>query len=219
MTSDPIRDPQTDHLLTPANSAVVIIDYQPLQVNSIASMDRQILVNRIVTLAKLGVGYDLPIVHSTVNVETGWNKPAIPPLRKVLEDYPTYDRTSINAWEDREFREAVKGTDRTKIIFAGLWTEACVTFPTLDMLKEGFEVYVVADAVGGTSPETHDHALRRVQQAGAQMVTVNQLITEMQRDWNRSETVELQIDLFVSNEGTPAIQMMFDRDTAAPTAG
>ena len=216
MTSDPIRDPQADHLLTPANSAVVIIDYQPLQVNSIASMDRPLLVNHIVTLAKLGVGYDLPIVHSTVNVETGWNKPAIAPLRKVLEDYPTYDRTSINAWEDREFREAVKETGRTKIILAGLWTEACLTFPALDMLKEGLEVYAVADAVGGTSSEAHKMALRRVGQAGAQPVTVNQLITEMQRDWNRGETVELQIDLFISNEGTPAIQMMYDRDTAAP---
>jgi nicotinamidase-related amidase len=218
MTSDPIRDPQADHLLTPANSALVIIDYQPLQVNSIASMDRQLLVNHILTLAKLGVGYGLPIVHSTVNVETGWNKPAIPPLRKVLEDYPTYDRTSINAWEDRQFREAVKETGRTKIILAGLWTEACLAFPALDMLQEGYEVYAVADAVGGTSPEAHEHALRRVQQAGAQMVTVNQLICEMQRDWNRGDTVELQIDLFIANGGTPAIQMMFDRDTAAPAA-
>ena len=216
MTSDPIRDPQADHLLTPANSAMVIIDYQPLQVNSIASMDRPLLVNHIVTLAKLGVGYVLPIVHSTVNVETGWNKPAITPLRKVLEDYPTYDRTSINAWEDREFREAVKDTGRTKIILAGLWTEACLTFPALDMLKEGFEVYAVADAVGGTSSEAHKMALRRVGQAGTQMVTVNQLICEMQRDWNRTDTVELQIDLFIANEGTPAIQMMYDRDTAAP---
>jgi nicotinamidase-related amidase len=102
MASEPIRDPKTDDLLTPQNSALVIIDYQPLQVNSIASMDRQLLVNHILAVAKTGVGFGLPIVHSTVNVKTGWNKPAIPPLRSVLEKYPTYDRTSINAWEDVE---------------------------------------------------------------------------------------------------------------------
>jgi len=216
MASGPIRDPKTDDLLTPQNSALVIIDYQPLQVNSIASMDRQLLVNHIVAVAKMGVGFRLPIVHSTVNVKTGWNKPPIPPLRKVLEEYPTYDRTSINAWEDVEFRKAVEITKRKKIIMAALWTEACLSFPALDMLKEGYEVYVVADAVGGTSPEAHEMALRRIQQGGGRTTSIIGLICELQRDWNRKDTVQLMVDLFLAAEGTPAIQMMYDRDTAAP---
>ena len=216
MASGPIRDPKTDDLLTPQNSALVIIDYQPLQVNSIASMDRQLLVNHILAVAKTGVGYGLPIVHSTVNVKTGWNKPAIPPLRKVLEEYPTYDRTSINAWEDADFRKAVEGVKRKKIIMAALWTEACLQFPSLDMIKEGYEVYAVADAVGGTSPEAHDMALRRIQQAGGRTISVTGLICELQRDWNRKDTVQLMIDLFTTAGGTHAIQMMYDRDTAAP---
>src|SRR5579864_6015753 len=185
MASGPIRDPKTDDLLTPQNSALVIIDYQPLQVNSIASMDRNLLVNHIVAVAKTGIGFRLPIVHSTVNVKTGWNKPPIAPLRKVLEEYPTYDRTSINAWEDVEFRKAVEGTKRKKIIMTALWTEACLQFPSLDMLKEGYEIYVVADAVGGTSPEAHEMALRRIQQAGGRTTSVTGLICELQRDWNR----------------------------------
>ena len=97
MASEPIRDPKSDHLLTPENSAFVIIDYQPVQVNSIASMDRQLLVNNIVGTAKAAVAYGLPIIHSTVNVETGLNQPPIGQLRKVLKDYPTYDRTTINS--------------------------------------------------------------------------------------------------------------------------
>ena len=216
MASGPIRDPETDHLLTPRNSALVIIDYQPLQVNSIASMDRPLLVNHIVALAKTGVGFRLPIVHSTVNVKTGWNKPPIAPLRKVLEDYPTYDRTSINAWEDVEFQKAVEGTKRKKIILAALWTEACLQMPALDMLKKGYEIYVVADAVGGTSPEAHEMALRRIQQAGGRTISVTGLICELQRDWNRQDTVQLMVDLFLAAQGTPGLQMMYDRDTAAP---
>src|SRR5260370_9508562 len=148
MASEPIRDPKTDDLLTPQHSALVIIDYRPLQVNSIASMDRTLLVNHILTVAKTGVGYGLPIVHSTVNVKTGWNKPAIPPLRKVLEEYPTYDRTSINAWEDVEFRRAVEGTKRKKIIMTALGPEACLIIPTLAMLKEAYEIYVLAQPGG-----------------------------------------------------------------------
>ena len=85
MASEPIRDPVKDHLLTPKNAALIIIDYQPVQVNSIASMDRQLLINNIVGVAKSAVAYGLPIIHSTVNVKTGLNKPPIPQLRKVLE--------------------------------------------------------------------------------------------------------------------------------------
>ena len=110
MASEPIRDPAKDHLLTPKNSALIIIDYQPLQVNSIASMDRQKLIDSIIGVAKVGRAFGLPIVHSTVNVETGLNKPPIPQLREVPRDLPTVDRTSINAWEDVEFVRAVKAT-------------------------------------------------------------------------------------------------------------
>src|ERR1700693_6555882 len=121
MTSEATRDPIKDRLLTPQNSAFIIIDYQPVQVNSIASMDRQLLVNNIVGTAKAALAYGLPIVHSTVNVKTGLNKPPIPQLRKVMDEVPTYDRTTINAWEDVEFRKAVEATGCKKLIMAALW--------------------------------------------------------------------------------------------------
>jgi nicotinamidase-related amidase len=211
MASEAIRDPVKDQLLTPKNAAFVIIDYQPVQVNSIASMDRQLLVNNIVGTAKAAVAYGLPIVHSTVNVKTGRNKPPIGQLRKVLGNYPTYDRTSINAWEDVEFRAAVKETGRKKLIMTALWTEACLTFPSLDAMAEGYEVYVVADAVGGTSVAAHDAALRRIEQAGGKSISVAQLFCELQRDWARAETVPEFINLFIETGGTAGIQFAYDR--------
>ncbi|MQA42218.1 hydrolase [Rugamonas aquatica] len=211
MTSETIRDPATDHLLTPQNSAFVIIDYQPVQVNSIASMDRQLLINNIVGASKAAVAYGLPVIHSTVNVKTGLNKPPIPQLRKVLGDYPTIDRTTINSWEDVEFRQAVEATGRKKLIMTALWTEACLTFPALDALKAGYEVYVVADAVGGTSVAAHEMALRRIEQAGGKLISTVQLFCELQRDWKRSDTVPAFIDLFVSTGGTAGIQFSYDR--------
>jgi nicotinamidase-related amidase len=212
MASEPIRDPLKDELLTPQNAAFVIIDYQPVQVNSIASMDRQLLVNHIVGTAKAAVTYGLPIVHSTVNVKTGLNKPPIPQLRKVLGELPTYDRTSINSWEDVEFRKAVEATGRKKLIMTALWTEACLTFPALDALREGYEVYVVADAVGGTSVAAHEMALRRIEQAGGKMISVAQLFCELQRDWQRKETVPAFINLFIETGGTAGIQFAYDKD-------
>lgn len=205
MTSEAIRDPQKDDLLTPQNSAFILIDYQPVQVNSIASMERQRLVSNIVRAAKAAVLYGLPVVHSTVNVKTGRNKPPIEPLRHVLEKFPTYDRTTINSWEDVEFRKAVTATGRKKLIMTALWTEACLTFPALDALREGYEVYVVADAVGGTSVTAHEMALRRVEQAGAKMISVTQLWCELQRDWARTETVPGFMTLFFDMTGSTGV--------------
>jgi nicotinamidase-related amidase len=211
MTSEAIRDPRQDQLLTPQNAAFIIIDYQPVQVNSIASMDRQLLINNIVGTAKAAVAYQLPIVHSTVNVKTGLNKPPINQQQRVLGDYPTYDRTTINSWEDIEFRKAVEETGRKKLIMTALWTEACLTFPALDALSAGYEVYVVADAVGGTSVVAHDMALRRIEQAGGQMISVAQLFCELQRDWQRKETVPAFMNLFIETGGTAGIQFAYDR--------
>jgi nicotinamidase-related amidase len=205
MSSEPIRDPVKDHLLTPHNSTFIIIDYQPVQVNSIASMERQGLVSNIVRAAKAAVTYRLPVVHSTVNVRTGINKPPIAPLSKVLEGFPVYDRTTINAWEDIEFRQAVEATGRKKLIMTALWTEACLTFPALDALQAGYEVYVVADAVGGTSVTAHEMALRRIEQAGARMSSVTQLFCELQRDWQRKETVPGFMTLFFDMGGSAGV--------------
>lgn len=201
MTSEPIRDPLKDHLLTPQNSTFIVIDYQPIQVGSIRSMDQKELVFNIVHTAKAAVNYNLPIVHSTVNVTTGKNKPPIQPLMDVLGTYPTYDRTTINSWEDIEFKKAVVATGRKKLIMTALWTEACLTFPALDALKEGYEVYAVADAVGGTSLAAHKAALRRIEQAGARLISKTQLYCELQRDWAREKTVPGFMDVFQNWDG------------------
>lgn len=212
MTSMNARSAEDDRLLSPGNAALVIIDYQPVQVNSIASMDRQLLVDNIAGLTKTARAYQVPVVHSTVNVESGLNSPAIPQLREHVSDLPTYDRTSINAWEDREFVEAVRATGRTKLIMAALWTEACLTFPTLDALAEGYEVYPAVDAIGGTSLAAHDAALRRVEHAGAQPTSWVQVLCELQRDWARQDTVEDFLRIFIETGGTPGLQFANDQD-------
>lgn len=201
MTSEPRRDPVSDHLLTPENAAFIIIDYQPIQVSSIRSMDRDEMVFNIVSTAKAAVTYGLPVVHSTVNVATGKNKPPIQQLQDVLGGFPTYDRTTINSWEDVEFRQAVEATGRKNLIMTALWTEACLTFPTLDAIKDGYEVYVVVDAVGGTSVAAHEAALRRMEQAGAMLISRVQLYCELQRDWSRGDTVPGFMDVFNNFDG------------------
>jgi nicotinamidase-related amidase len=201
MTGTGIRDQEEDHLLTPRNTALIIIDYQPVQVTSIASMDRRTLVTNIVAVARTAKLYDVPIVLSTVNVSTGANQPTVHQLADVLTGVTAIDRTTINAWEDDGFVRAVRSTTRKKLLMAALWTEACLTFPTLDAIREGYEVYPIVDAVGGTSVEAHRAGLKRVIQAGAQPTSWVQLLCELQRDWSRKETASQFADILFAVEG------------------
>jgi nicotinamidase-related amidase len=153
-------------------------------------MDQDKLVQNAMRLVETAKLYQLPVVLSTVNVTNGKNKPTIPEVRNLLPGTPQIDRTTINAWEDEEFLDAVNATQRKKLIAAALWTEACLTFPTLDALRDGFNVYPVLDAVGGTSPEAHAIAIERMIHAGAKPVSWVQVACELQRDWNRSSTAE-----------------------------
>lgn len=187
MTSYPRRDPVADALLTPENSVLLMIDYQPTQISSIQSINHPQLVKNVSMTIELANLYKVPIVLSTVNVATGRNADTIKQLRDLMPDNKPIDRTSINAWEDKDFVEAVKATGRTHLVICALWTEACMAFPALDALREGYQVFPVVDAIGGTSTIAHETALRRVEQAGAELISNAQLACEWQRDWNRGE--------------------------------
>jgi nicotinamidase-related amidase len=197
-SSSVIRDPVGDHLLTPQNSALVVIDYQPAQVGAMRSMDRDLLVKNIVSTVKIARVFGLPIVHSTVNVKSGRGKPTVSPLAELLGDNPPLDRTTINAWEDADFVRAVRATGRRKLIFCALWTDICMAFPALDALREGYEVYPVVDAIGATSLEAHRAGLERVVQAGGRPIGWVSFASELQRDWARSETVADVVEIVLT---------------------
>ena len=165
MTSAPVRDPLADHLLTPQNAALLLIDYQPDQLAGVRSMDRDLLVKNAVSTVRTIKSFAVPVVHSTINVATGRGQPTLPELADLLTDDKPLDRTTTNSWEDIEFVQAVHATGRRKLIICALWTEICMAFTALDALREGYEVYPVVDAIGGTSPEAHRAGLDRVRAA------------------------------------------------------
>ena len=199
MTSAPVRDPLADHLLTPQNAAFLLVDYQPSQLAGVHSMDRDLLLKNAVWTVRTVKAFDVPVVHSTINVASGRGKPTLPELADLLTDDKPLDRTTTNSWEDIEFRAAVHATGRRKLIFCALWTEICMAFTALDALREGYEVYPVVDAIGGTSPEAHRAGLDRVIQAGGHPVSWVSLAVELQRDWARQETVQSVIEIVLTD--------------------
>ena len=176
-------------MLTPQNSAIALIDYQPAMYQGVQSHDRLVPFNNVQVLAKAAKLFDVPTVISTVAKDT-FSGPFMPEVTDLFPDHKIIDRTSMNSWLDAAFREAIYATGRKKIVVAGLWTEACVTFPTLDLLREDFEVYIPADACGDLSPEAHERAMQRAIQAGAIPITSLQYVFELQQDWARSETYD-----------------------------
>jgi nicotinamidase-related amidase len=184
-----VRDPLADHLLRTENAALLVIDYQSSQLAGVRSMDHALLVKNAVSTVRTIKTFGVPVVHSTINVASGRGKPTLPELADLLTDDKPLDRTTTNSWEDIEFVQAVHATGRRKLIICALWTEICMAFTALDALREGYEVYPVVDAIGGTSPEAHRAGLDRVIQAGGQPIRWVSLAVELQRDWARQDTV------------------------------
>ena len=187
----PIRDPKTDWLLTPQNVVVAMIDYQPEQYAGVHSVPHDELLMHATMLGRVATAFQLPVVLSTVYVKHGMSG-TNPELREALPGVPEIDRTTMNAWEDPDFRAAVEKTGRRKLILAGLWTEVCAALPALDALRAGYQVYVVADAIGGVTQVAHDSAMRRMAEAGAVPITVLALACELQRDWGRPQADRLR---------------------------
>lgn len=174
-------------MLTPENCAIALIDYQPAMYQGVQSHDRLVTFNNVQILAKAARLFQLPTVLSTV-AQSSFSGPFMPEVTELFAGQPIIDRTSMNSWLDGNFREAVRRVKRQKWVIAGLWTEACVLFPTLDMLREGYEVYVPADACGDLSVEAHNRAMDRLTQAGAIPITSLQFVFELQQDWARTAT-------------------------------
>lgn len=189
----PVRDPASDNLLAPENCVIALIDFQDTQFSSVTSSSRERLLLNIRVLCEVATRWDVPIVVSTVGVDLGANGDTVEEVMSYLpEGTEQIDRTGDNAWEDADFRAAVEATGRKKVVIAGLWTEVCVTFPTLDMRLEGYEVYPVADAIAGVSLDAHLNALERMRQAGATPITALQLASEIMRDWARPSSQNLR---------------------------
>ncbi len=188
-------------VLTPQNSQIIFIDQQPQMAFGVQSIDRQVLKNNVVGLAKAARAFDVPATITTVESES-FSGYTFPELLDVFPGKEILERSSMNSWDDRKVRDALAANGRKKIVVSGLWTEVCnTTFALCAMLEGEYEIYMVADASGGTTKEAHDFAMQRMIQAGVVPVTWQQVLLEWQRDWARRETYDAVIDIVREHSG------------------
>jgi len=176
-------------LLTPNESVVALIDYQPQMFFGVGSHEREQVLNNAVALAKAARLFEVPVILTTVAARS-FNGALLPEIQSVFPEQEPIDRTTMNSWEDKKFKAALTEFGRKKIVLAGLWTEVCICFPSLDAIAEGYEVHVPTDACGDLTAEAHERAVQRAIQVGAVPMTTLQVMFEWQRDWARSETYD-----------------------------
>jgi nicotinamidase-related amidase len=188
-------------VLTPDNCQLIFIDHQPQMAFGVQSIDRQMLKNNVVGLAKAAKGFNIPTTITTVETES-FSGHTYPELLDVFPDVPLLERTSMNSWDDQKVRDALANNGRRKIVVAGLWTEVCnCTFALSAMLEGDYEIYMVADASGGTSLDAHNYAMDRMVQAGVVPMTWQQVLLEWQRDWAHRETYDQTIAIVQEHSG------------------
>ena len=194
--------PNTDAgLITADNSVLVFIDHQPQMAFGVAGgIDRQLLVNNVLMLAKGAKEFGVPVILTTVETES-FSGAMWPQLLDIFPNQQPIERTGMNSWDTPAFRDAIKATGKKNVLLSGLWTEVCITWPTLNMLAEGYNIYVVDDACAGTSAAAHEAALSRMTQAGAVRMTSVATVLEFQRDWAKREHYNALMDIFREHGG------------------
>ncbi len=197
-------------LLTPDNCTLILIDHQPQMTFGVASIDRQLLKNNVLGLAKAAKVFGIPTILTAVESKS-FSGDIWPEIVDLCHDRPVFERSSMNAWEDEPFKAEVRRIGRKKLVMAALWTEVCLTFPVLEAMQDGYEVYFVEDASGGTSESAHNMAVHRMMQAGAVPLTWQQFLLEMQRDWSRKETYDGTLEIVMEHGGAYGIGVEYAR--------
>jgi nicotinamidase-related amidase len=205
----------TDTLLKPEECVMLLVDFQAGLGFGVESASRQVLLNNAVALARTAAAFTVPIVVST-SASRVYSGPLLPALQDALPSVKAIERKNMNVWEDDTARSAVVATGRKRLIVAGFLTEACVSFPALSALADGFDVFVVGDACGGLTPASHELALRRLAQAGAHLTSWIQLLLEFQRDWTRHATYETARAIVVANGGGYGMGLAYAREMIHP---
>jgi nicotinamidase-related amidase len=205
-------------LLTPQNSMLLLIDHQPQMAFASHSIDLQLLINNVTGLAKSSKTFHVPTVLTTVAAKS-FSGPLFATVQEVYPEYDPIDRTTMNAWEDPKLVQAVKNTDRKKLIMAALWTEVCLATAAISALDDGYEVYIVTDASAGVTPEAHEMAIKRMIQAGAVPVTWLQVLLEWQRDWSRQETYDAVMNIAKEHAGGYGLGINYAKSMLGEHAG
>jgi nicotinamidase-related amidase len=195
-------------LLSPADHTLLLIDHQPQMTFAVNSIDAALLRNNVALVSKAAKEFGVSTILTSA-AEKSFAGPLYEEIRSVFPEVPIIDRTTMNSWEDVRITDQVNAFGKSRIVLAGLWTSVCIVDVGLSALEQGFEVHVLADACGDVSTEAHERAIQRVVQAGARPMTSLQYLLELQRDWARTKTYDLTMNVIKANGGAYGLGVIY----------
>lgn len=183
------------------NAAMLLIDHQVGTMEMVHSTPLEEMKKNTLVLAKAAKVLNMPVVL-TSSMEENFQGPLLPAFKEILpKEFEARIKRSgvVDAMDDENFSNAVKATERKKLILAGVTTDVCVVYPTLTALSEGYDVQVVVDACGSPTKLADEVALRRIDKAGATLTSTSQLIAELAQNWTTPEGSQLN-EIITAND-------------------
>lgn len=183
-------------LLSSENSVLLLVDYQPTMIKSIASGDKTIIKKAAVSASKAASILDVPVVLSSIDPQG--NGDVFSEISEIFPGQEVFARKikSFDAFEDENTFNAVKSTGRKKLVISGLWTSMCFAYTALHGIKEGYEVYGLMDAAGDSTKDAHDYGIKRMLQAGVIPITLESLVSEWMHDWDNPKAGDLVEEVY-----------------------
>jgi hypothetical protein len=181
---------------TPANTAIVLIDYVTGFANQFTSQPLAENINGGVALAKMALGYKAPLIV-TLGPKQDPRGGLYPQLAEAIGNHPVvYREGSFDAFEFPGFAKAIEDTGVEHLVISGLMTEGCVLYTSLEAMRRGYTISIVVDATAGATPVNHDAALSRLTGYGATLTSWMSLASEFQGSYDNLDTVDLYMSLF-----------------------
>lgn len=195
-----------NNVFTPENSALLLIDHQVGTMKLIKNLPLEQVERNTLALAKAAKILNLSVIL-TSSQEERIQGPLMPALREILPD--AFDARIkragiVNAWNDVNFKTAVEATRCRNLIMAGVTTDVCLVFPSINAVQDGYQVQAVMDASGSPFDLSEEMSRRRMEKGGVVLTATNTMIAELAQDWSKPAGTELIQLLF--QDVLPAIQ-------------
>jgi nicotinamidase-related amidase len=187
-----VKKGKMKNIFTSDNSALLLIDHQIGTMRLIKNISLEVVKRNTLALAKTAKILKLPVIL-TSSQEENLQGALMPELKEILsEAFAAIKRAGIvNAWNDENFKTAVKATRRKNLIMAGVTTDVCLVFPAISARQEGYQVQAVMDASGSPYDISEEMSRQRMESEGVVLTATNTIIAELANDWSRPEGEQL----------------------------
>ncbi|CAG5181642.1 uncharacterized protein ALTATR162_LOCUS9786 [Alternaria atra] len=200
------------------DALLLILDLQVGLFQLARDWDPTLYKQNIMAHAEIGKVFDIPVILST-SADQGPNGPLPKEMLEMYPDAPLIRRQGeVNAWDNKDFKAAIRAANKTQIIVGGITTDVCTTFLALSLRAEGYSVFANVEASGTYTELVRDTANARMQQAGVQLVSLFSIVCDLIRDWrNTPGAKELlpYLDKYLPNHeldfGVPHFQKLAEK--------